>query len=290
MKPPRFEYYAPSALVDALDLMATLGNARILAGGQSLMPMLNFRVASPDHLVDLNEVRDLAYLREEGDTIAIGAMTRQREIEFSPLVAKRLPLLAEAIRAVGHRQTRNRGTIGGSLCHLDPSAELPSVAMAMDATIRIASKRGTRELAMRDFPAGYMTPAIEADEILTEVRIRPWTGRVGTSFLEYSRRHGDFAMASVAVLIEIAVGRNVPSVSRASITLGGVGPAPIRVAAAETALVGRAIDDESINAAAAACAGVDAMSDAFVPGWYRQHLAKTLAGRALRAAAERVAS
>jgi carbon-monoxide dehydrogenase medium subunit len=284
VKPAPFEYHRPTALADALALLATHPDARVLAGGQSLMPMLNLRLATPDHLIDLNRIPELDYVRDEGDAMVFGAMTRQRTIEFSPLVAAKLPLLAEAIRWVGHRQTRNRGTIGGSVCHLDPSAELPTIAMALDATLEVRSARGARTLAMTDFPAGYMTPALDPDEVLAALRFPVWPGRVGTAFTEFARRHGDFAVVSVAVQLALdAAGK----VTRASITLGGVAMAPTRVAAAEAALVGRTAGDADIAAAAAACAAIDANNDIHAPAWYRQRLARTLAGRALRAALAR---
>ncbi len=284
MKAPAFEYHAPRVLGDALELLARLEGARVLAGGQSLMPMLNLRLAAPPYLVDLNRIGELSGIREEPDALVFGAMTRQRELEFSEAVSRRLPLFAEAIRSVGHRQTRNRGTLGGSLCHLDPSAELPVACMAMDATLRVQSRRGRREIAMRAFPAGLMSTALEPDEILTEVVVRPWSGRVGTAFVEYARRHGDFAVVCAAVVIELDARTRV---LRASLTLGGVGPAPLRLDDAERALIGRPLDDASIAEAAARFRQVDAMSDAFYPGWYRQQVSHTLAQRALRIALER---
>jgi carbon-monoxide dehydrogenase medium subunit len=287
VKAAPFEYHVPHELHRALELLAELDDARVLAGGQSLMPMLNLRVASPRHLIDLNRIAELSGIREEMDTLVFGAMTRQRDVEFSEGVARKLPLFAEAVRSIGHRQTRNRGTIGGSLCHLDPSAELPVVCMAMDAVLRVQSRRGPREMAMRDFPAGFMTPALEPDEILTAIAVRPWTGRVGTAFLEYARRHGDFAVVSVAVLIELD-GR--ARVSRAAVTLGGVAQGPLRVHEAERALIGAPLDDASIKAAARACGEVDAMSDAFFPAWYRQQVAHSLSQRALHLALKRAAT
>ncbi|CFE02882.1 molybdopterin dehydrogenase [Bordetella pertussis] len=174
MKAPALQYHAPASLPQALQLLSEHDNARVLAGGQSLVAMLNMRFAFPDCLIDINRVPELAYIRHEQGAVCIGAMTRQREIEFSPLVAQHLPLWREAALQVGHRQTRNRGTVGGSLCQLDPSAEIPTVALAMDATLSVASVRGTRTLAMADFPAGYMTPALEPDEMLVGLAVTPW--------------------------------------------------------------------------------------------------------------------
>jgi carbon-monoxide dehydrogenase medium subunit len=284
VKPAPFHYHRPATLADALALLGTQPNARVLAGGQSLMPMLALRLATPEHLIDLNRLPELDFVRDEGDAIAFGAMTRQRTIEFSPLVAAKLPLMAEAIRWVGHRQTRNRGTLGGSVCHLDPSAEMPTVAMALDATLEVRSARGSRHVAMADFPAGYMTPALEPDELLVALRFPVWPGRVGTAFTEFARRHGDFAVVSVAAQVALDVRG---AVARASVTLGGVAMAPVRVAAAEAALAGREATDAAIGAAADACAGIEANNDIHAPSWYRQRLARTLAGRALRAAVAR---
>ena len=168
MKPPRFSYHDPQSVSDTVGLPAKLENARVLAGGQSLMPMLNMRYVLPDNIIDINRVDGLSYIREQNGSLEIGAMTRQRDIEFSALVAKRCPLMHEAIRQVGHRQTRNRGTLGGSLCHLDPSAELVSVAAALDAKVSVAGKNGARDIDFAAFPVAYMTPAIELDELNPE--------------------------------------------------------------------------------------------------------------------------
>src|SRR3954470_12796849 len=158
MKPPPFSYHDPSTVEDAIGLLSRLENAKLLAGGESLMPMLNMRFVLPDHVIDLNLVEGMSGIKETGGALEIGAMTRQRDLEFSDLVKAKCPLLHHAIMHIGHRQTRNRGTIGGSLCHLDPAAELVSVAAAHDATVLVAGQSGTREIAFRDFPAGYLTP------------------------------------------------------------------------------------------------------------------------------------
>ena len=202
MKPPRFDYHDPETVPEVVGLLKTLPNARMLAGGQSLMPMLNMRLALPDHLVDLNRVEGLAYIRETGGALEIGAMTRQRDIEFSQLVLERCPVMHEAILQVGHRQTRNRGTLGGSLCQLDPSAELVAVAAALEATIAVAGPKGTREIPFSGFPKTYMTPAIGPDELLTRVRFPLWPRPHGWAFVEFARRHGDFAVVSAVALLE----------------------------------------------------------------------------------------
>ena len=281
MKPAPFVYHAPATLAEALELLAAQPNARALAGGQSLMPMLNFRLASPDHLIDLNRIAALSYIREEQEGIVIGAMTRQRDIETNALVAQRLPLLAEAIRHVGHRQTRNRGTLGGSLAHLDPVAELPSVAMAFDADVEVQSARGSRNLRMSDFARGMLTTALAADELITQVRFRPWPEGHGHAFVEFARRHGDFAVASAAALVQVVNGK----VARVSLTLGGVAAMPVRVVQAEAIL--RGANADRIAEAASHCAHIEALEDPVYPAWYRLKLAVTLARRALEKAMTR---
>ncbi|HTK03012.1 MAG TPA: xanthine dehydrogenase family protein subunit M [Bordetella sp.] len=286
MKAPVLRYLAPRTVDEALHMLGDTENARILAGGQSLVAMLNMRFAFPDCLVDINRIPELAYIREDdaGNTIEIGAMTRQRDVEFSPLVAARLPLWREAVLHVGHRQTRNRGTVGGSLCQLDPSAEIPTVATAMDAAIVVRSRRGTREIAIADFPAAYMTPAVESDEMVTAVRVPAWPRRHGHAFVEFARRHGDFAIVSCAALV-LLDGQS--RIARASLTLGGVAIAPLRMREAEDALLGREPTEEALARAAALCGQVDASGDSYVPAWYRRRLAAVLTRRALDQAVQR---
>ncbi len=285
MKPPRFFYHDPKTIAETTDLLARLENARVLAGGQSLMPMLNMRYVLPDHLIDVNNIAELAYLREDGDALELGAMTRQRDLEFSDVVRTRCPILHEAILQVGHRQTRNRGTVGGSLCHLDPSAEIVSVAAALDGTVHVAAKKGQRDIAMAKFPQGYMTPAIEPDEMVTGVRLPLWPSGHGYAFVEFARRHGDFAICSAAALIvEDAGGR----ITRASVTIGGVGPAPVRARAVEAAITGQTASEALFREACESCRTVEAMSDVHAPAEYRQHLAAVLSRRALEKAHARV--
>ena len=285
MKPPRFSYYDPETVSDVVGLLGRLDNARVLAGGQSLMPMLNMRLALPDHIVDLNGVKELSYLREKGGALEIGAMTRQREIEFSDAVRERCPLMHEAILQVGHRQTRNRGTLGGSLCQLDPSAELVAVAAALDATVTVAGPKGTRQIAFADFPKTYMTPAIEADELVTGARFPLWPKSHGFAFVEFARRHGDFAIVSAAALLEESGGK----IARASVTLGGVAAAPVRMTQVEKALVGQKASDALFREACEACRKIEALEDVHAPASYRRHLAAVLSRRALEKAHERAA-
>jgi aerobic carbon-monoxide dehydrogenase medium subunit len=278
VKPPPFEYHRPTTLDEALGLMENLENAKVLAGGQSLMPMLNMRFVFPDHLVDLNGVPELTGIRVDGDVLEIGALTRQREIEQSALVLNTLPIFREALCHVGHVQTRNRGTIGGSLCHLDPSAELPTVVMALDGEVLAASRGGVRAVPMAVFPAFHMTPAIEPNEIVTGIRMELWTAKHGYAFREFARRHGDFAVVCVAAMLELD---DDDRVTRVALAIGGIGHGPIRVSAAEQALLGKAPDSTTLNEAARLCANLPIEDDIYNSAAYRRYLCTGLAYRAL---------
>jgi carbon-monoxide dehydrogenase medium subunit len=285
MKPPPFSYHDPRTVGEAVGLLATLENAKVLAGGQSLMPMLNMRFVLPDHVIDLNRIEGLSFIREAGGRLEIGAMTRQRDIEFSDVVARACPLLREAILNVGHRQTRNRGTIGGSLCHLDPSAELVVAAAALDATITVAGPSGERTIAFNDFPIGYMTPSIGLDELVTRIDLPLWPAGHGYGFVEFARRHGDFAIVSVAALLDEDPGGKI---RRASVTIGGASAAPLRMRAVEQALTGQTAGDAVFREAAELCRTIDAMGDVHATPAYRQHLSAVLTRRALSLAHSRI--
>jgi carbon-monoxide dehydrogenase medium subunit len=285
MKPPPFSYHDPRTVAEAVGLLGSLDNAKLLAGGQSLMPMLNMRFVLPDHIIDLNGVEGLSYIRADNGALEIGAMTRQREIEFSGAVLERSPLMHEAIRQVGHRQTRNRGTLGGSLCHLDPAAELVTLAAAFDAKVTVAGKSGARNIDFASFPVAYMTPALEPDELLTGATFPCWPKGHGYAFVEFSRRHGDFAIVSAAVLIEEdAAGK----VTRASVTLGGMGPAPVRAPGVEKALIGETIEEKRLREICETLRTCEAIDDIHAPASYRQQLATVLPRRALLKAHERI--
>lgn len=286
MKPPPFSYHDPRTVADTVSLLGSLENAKLLAGGQSLMPMLNMRYVLPDNVIDLNRVDGLSYIREQNGALEIGAMTRQRDIEFSDVVRERCPIMHEAIRQVGHRQTRNRGTLGGSLCHLDPSAELVTLAAALDAKVSVTGRNGSRSVDFAAFPVAYMTPAIELDEMVTSATFPCWPRGHGYAFVEFARRHGDFAIVSAAVLIE--EDRN-GKVTRASITLGGMGPAPVRASEVERALVGETIEEKRLREICETLRKLDAIDDIHAPTSYRQQLATVLPRRALLKAYERIA-
>ena len=283
MKPPAFSYHDPSSIEDAVGLLSSLDNARLLAGGQSLMPMLNMRYVLPDHIIDLRRVPGLDGVRDLGATIEFGAMTRQRDLEFSEVVQRRLPLMHQAILQVGHRQTRNRGTIGGSLCHLDPAAELPSVCVALEADLVARGPQGERIIPAAEWGLSYMTPSLAPDEMLVAVRIAPWPEGHGASFTEFARRHGDFAIASAAALLTRDAGGRI---TRATLVLGGIGAAPLRMTAAEEMLTGQVGDAALFARVGELCAAQEAMGDALVPAEYRAHLAGVMAKRALAAAYE----
>ena len=278
MKPPPFSYHDPESIAEVIGLLGSRDNAKLLAGGQSLMPMLNMRFVLPDDVIDLNRVEGLAYIREAGGVLEVGAMTRQRDLEFSQAVRTRCPLMHEALLQVGHRQTRNRGTLGGSLCQLDPSAELVAVATALDATLIVTGAKGPRELDFAAFPMAYMTPAIGPDELLTGVRFPLWPQGHGYAFLEFARRHGDFAMVSSAVLLEED---SAGTITRASVTVGGLGVAPVRAREVEHAITGNVASDALFRNACESCRKLDAVGDVHAPASYRQHLAAVLSRRAL---------
>ncbi len=285
MKPPPFSYYDPETIADVIGLLGSHENTKLLAGGQSLMAMLNMRFVLPDHVIDLNRVKELSYIRDADGVLEIGAMTRQRDIEFSDTVRARCPLMHEAILQVGHRQTRNRGTLGGSLCQLDPSAELVAVATALAATVSVTGPSGRREIGFSEFPVAYMTPAIEPGELLTGVRFPGWACGHGYAFVEFARRYGDFAIVSTAALLEED---SAGKIIRASVTVGGTGPAPVRMGDVEKTIVGNVASAALFREASESCRKLDAMGDVHAPASYRRHLAVVLARRALEKAHARV--
>jgi aerobic carbon-monoxide dehydrogenase medium subunit len=285
MKPPPFEYYDPSTVEETVALLGRLDNAKVLAGGQSLMPMLNMRFVMPDHVVDINKVADLSGIRDLGEAIEIGAMTRQREIEFSALVRAKCPLITEAILQVGHRQTRNRGTIGGSLCHLDPAAELVAMAVIFDAVVIVAGPGGRRDVPIGEFIVGYMMTALAGDEIVVAVRFPAWKPGHGYAFIEFARRHGDFAVVSAAAMLEADAGGRI---ARASIVIGGMDVAPRHATAIEQGLIGQAPSKDLLDRLCESCRTLEATDDIHASTAYRQRLAVALSRRALDTAIVRI--
>lgn len=284
MKSAPFHYHDPGTLDEALGLLATLEDAKLLAGGQSMMPMMNMRFLQPDHVIDINRTEGLSGIREDraAGLLRIGAMTRQKALMASDLVTAACPMAARALSHVGHFQTRSRGTVGGSLCHLDPAAELPLVMLLHDAVLTVQSSEDSRQLAMADWALAYMLPSIAPEELLVEIALPLSPGWSGAGFAEFTRRHGDFAIASAGCLLELD-GSGV--ISRAAVGLGGVAQVPVRVPEAEAALMGEKPSEEAFAAAAAAASGVEALSDSYYSAGYRQRLAGVLVRRALAEAA-----
>ena len=283
MKPPPFSYYAPDSIDAAVALLAShAGEARLLSGGQSLVPMLNFRLLAPTALIDLARIPNLAYVRHENGTVAIGAMTRQRHVENSDLVAQQLPLLREALGWVGHLPTRSRGTIGGSLANADPSAELPMALLALDGSVVAAGPGGRRTIAATDLFNSMFSTHLASDEILIEVRIPAMVPGSGFAIEEHARRKGDFAIVGVAVVVQHEGDRCL----RARIAACGVGSVAVRLSGAEQILERNGLGPAAINAAAAsAAAEIDPLTDPNSSADYRRHLTGVLLGRALRRAA-----
>ena len=294
MKPPKFDYHAPKTVDEALALLTRYdGEAKILAGGQSLMPLLNFRLSRPAALVDLNRIPALAYIKEGDGSVKFGAMTRQRTIEFSAVVAKRLPLLTEATRWVGHLPIRTRGTIGGSIAHADPSAEYPAVLTALDGEVVARGPKGERVLKSRELFQTYLTTTLAADEILTEVRLPAPPAGAGYAFEEFARRHGDFAIIGIAAVIvsDAGVARDGGRCSMARLATAGAGPVPVRLRAAEEILEREGLGDDAIaRASAKAQELVQPDADIHASADYRRHLTGVLTGRAIKRALTKVAS
>ena len=285
MKPPRFDYHAPASVDEAVALLVRYGgDAKVLAGGQSLMPMLNFRLARPAALVDVNRIPVLAYVREDDGTVAFGAMTRQRTIEFSPVVARRLPLLHEATRWVGHLPIRSRGTIGGSIAHADPSAEYPAVLTALEGEVVVQGPRGRRTLRPAELFETYLTTSLAPDELLVEVRLPAMAAGAGYAFEEFARRHGDFAIVGIAAMVV----RDGARCSVARLASAGAGPVPVRLRAAEQILERDGLGETAIEAAAARAAElVSPDSDVHASADYRRHLTRVLTARAVKRAVDR---
>jgi len=286
MKPPPFAYAAPDTLEEAVGLLTEHAEAepRVLAGGQSLIPLMNFRLAKPGYLVDLRNVAGLSGIRRDGDVLVIGAMTRLAEVERSPEVAVAAPLVTEAVGLVAHAPVRNSGTVGGSLAHADPAAELPAVALALDAELVAAGPGGSRAIPAAEFFTGPYSTALAADEILTEIRLPVWPG--GHAFTEFSRVYANFAVVAVAALVELD--GDGDQIRRAALALAGVAPTPVRATAAERALAGAPADAGVIRAAAdAAATGLSPAGDLHASPETRRGLARTYLRRGIELAVAR---
>ena len=285
MKPVAFDLQEARTVEEAVDLLASDRETKILAGGQSLVPLLNFRLARPEVLIDVNRIREIEYIREDADGLAIGALTRQRAVERSGVAARLAPLVSEVLPMVAHPPIRNRGTVGGSLAHGDAAAELCVAALALDAAIVALSRRGRREIPASDFFVGPLTTALRPDELLVEVRLPALPPRTGCAFEEVARRRGDFALAGVAAVLTIG---GDGTVDDARLAYASMGPTPLRARGAEAALRGRPANDDAFFAAAeAALSELEPGDDIHADRAYRRHVARALTRRALQTARER---
>ncbi|CAI2931818.1 FAD binding domain-containing protein [Aminobacter niigataensis] len=285
MKPTPFTYHVPNTIDQAARILGSdPENSRVLAGGQSLVSMLNLRLVTVGNLIDINRIPGLDYVRVEAGGVIVGALARHNDVESSHEVRRALPLLTSALSHVAHSQIRNRGTIVGSLCHADPAAELPAVWLALDGELTAQSEGGTRTIRADEFFISSFTTTLEPNEVVTEVRFSGTTGATGWSFEEVTKRHGDFALAGVVTLVTLKNG----AVSSARIVPFGVGSKPIRITSAEQQLLGvsaSAIDDALLDqVAAAVSAAVDPANDIHASEEYRRHVAGVLTRRGLRRA------
>ncbi|MFN9480091.1 MAG: FAD binding domain-containing protein [Betaproteobacteria bacterium] len=285
MIPPPFDYHAPASVADALKLLTSLGDeAKLLAGGHSLLPMMKLRFAQPAHLIDLNKIAELQGIREDGGVIVIGAMTRENDLIDSPLLAAKVPLLPEVARQIADPQVRNRGTIGGDIAHGDPANDHPAVAIALDATFVLTGPKGSREVKADAFYHGMYATELAADEILTAIRIKPFAPGTGYAYTKLKRKTGDWATAGAAVVMTMSAGK----VASVRIGLTNLGPTALRAREAEAALTGKAPDAAAIAAAAqAAMAICDPAEDLRGNRDYKLAMAGEMLRRALKQAAAR---
>lgn len=279
MKPADFEYHRPREISEALALLRDIGDdGKILAGGQSLMPMMNFRLAQPAHLIDINFIAGLDYIRSENGAVKIGCLARQARVLDDPLIRQHCPLLAAALAHVGYDQTRNRGTICGSLAHADPAAELPAVLLALDGSVTVGNSTRKRELSARELFQSYLTTAIASDELVIEASFPEQPAHSGSSFIEFARRFGDFAIVGVAVSLTLT-GKEI---HEARVALTGVSDTPWRARTVEEILIGKTAAPELFDRAAGAIAtAIEPSSDIHGSAPYRRTLAKVLTRRAL---------
>lgn len=283
MKPPVFEYHRPESLREALELLATLSDVKILAGGQSLMPMMNFRYVMPEHIIDINRLKELAEIKRVPNGLKFGAMARHDQAKKSEIVLEHCPLIAAGMEYVAHAQIRNRGTIGGSMAHLDPSAEWPALLAVHDATLHVQSSSSERDVPILEWSQGFMAPNLAEDEMLTDITVATWPAKHVYGFAELARRKGDFALAGAAVLLDF----DGEVISRAALALMGVEVGPVRMIDAENLLVGEMPSDELFREAAEHATAVAGIDDVHASASYRKKVAVVMARRALEQASNR---
>lgn len=286
MIPRSFDYLRPKTLAEAVDLLSTKEEAKVLGGGQSLLALMKLRLASPKYIIDLTGLPGLSYIKEQGGKILIGALTTHDSYEQSDLIRRRCSILSEAASKVGDQQIRNRGTIAGTLCHADPSADIPVTMLALDGEIVVQGPKGERVIKAKDFFIDYFTTAVNADEVVKEVRVPVLSGRTGSAYIKHARREGDFAIASCAAIITLD---EKGKCKQASISLGSVGPTPLRATEVEKALVGNVLNDDVIaKAAEKAVVGISPPSDIHGSAQYRTEMAKVFTKRTVRLAVSRI--
>ena len=286
MRPQPFEYYAPSSLNEALDLLRSNGEAKVLAGGQSLTSLMKLRLASPQALVDINGLDELSYIREEGGIIGIGALVRHDQLARDNLISKHMPLLSDAASVIADQQVRNRGTMGGSLAHADPAADLPTAFTAINATVITASVNGSRSIEMGDFFRDYFTTSLDHDEIIKQVRVMIPTSNYGNAYQKLSEGHNDFAI--VAAAVQLLVDKDLIC-SSASVVLGGVAPTPVHAQETEKLLKGSRLDDDVIERSAQkASEGLKPPSDIRASAEYRLKMARRLTRRTITLSVQRL--
>lgn len=285
MKNPPFNYHRPASVDEALRLLAEYGDdAKVLAGGQSMLPVMALRLARPEHVIDIGALDELKTITV-GDGITIGAMVRHAEAEKSPDVTQHAPMVAAAMPHVGHRAIRNRGTVVGSIAHADSAAEMPAVCLATGATMHVASSTGTREVAAADFFEGFFTTAVAANELVTAVHFPRWSPSAGGTVVEISRRHGDYAMVGLACMVDTPGG----TIESAALSFFGVASTPVRAAEAEASLIGKAPTAEAFAAAAEIVSStLRPDGDIHATAAYRRHIAGVLTNKGLAEAASRI--
>lgn len=287
MKPAPFEYYVPDSIEQVLELLHEHGDgAKLLAGGQSLVPAMNFRVVQPGMLIDLNRIEELSYIHQEDGTLHVGAMTRERELEFDPIISKKAPLLAEAMPHVAHPQIRNRGTLGGSLANADPAAELPVIMLALGARLKVRNADGERWVEARNFFAGMFATDLVADEMLVEIELPAMPRRTGWSFMEVAPRAGDYALMGVAALVTLDENQRC---THARLVYLNAGDGPIEASEAADLLEGEIPDTDSMEAAAdvASQKEIDPFGNIHASPDFQRHLARVLTRKTLKLAIER---
>jgi aerobic carbon-monoxide dehydrogenase medium subunit len=282
-----FEYHAPSTIQEAISLLTQYGGeAKILAGGHSLLPIMNLRLAQPRALIDIGKIPGLSGIREENGTIVIGAMTTHYTVESSSLLKDKVPILPEAAAVIGDVQVRNRGTIGGSIAHADPAGDFPAVAVALDMQLKAVGPRGERAIGAREFFVDILTTALQPDEILTEIRVPAFAPRTGSAYAKMANPASGYAVIGAAVVVTVD---GNGACQKASVGLNGVTGKPVAAVAVEQALVGKRLNDQTIQEAAAKAAdGLEPLGDIFASATYRAHLARVYTKRALARASERV--